>query len=293
METTTLGNTGIEVSRIGFGGAPAGITDYLGRYTPEDREQRNQVVAAIERAVELGVTYFDTAASYGKGASERIFGEALRGHLDRVFLATKVAPMPGAEARASVEASLERLGCDCVDLVQVHGGSYSPERRDLVLGEGGTLEALEQLRSEGSVRFVGFTAEDQCPAVYEFIETGRFDVMQICYNLIFQHPAEPTRPFGCMYEAEGQGMSIVTMRTVTSGVFQHWVQLVNPDNEFDYSPALIQFVLSSPLVDVALIGMRTPDEVERNVAICEDMTGRIDIDAMHHKFMPEASPPGT
>ena len=287
METATLGKTGVEVSRIGFGGAPAGITNYLGRYSPENGNQRQRVVEAIERAVELGITYFDTAASYGKGASERIFGEALRPHLDRVFLATKLAPARRDDARASVAASLERLGCECVDLVQVHGGSYSPAQRDLVLGKDGTLEALEELRSEGCVRYVGFTTEDQNRAVYDFIESGRFDVMQICYNLIFQHPAERTRPFGCMCEAERHGMGIVTMRTVTSGIFQKWVRLVNPADGFDYSPALIQFVLSNSMVDVALIGMRTPDEVERNVAICSDMDSRIDIDALHHKFEPD------
>ena len=61
------------------------------------------------------------------------------------------------------------------------------------------------------------------------------------------------------------------MRAPTSGTFQRWIQMVNPENTFDYNRALIQFVLSNPLVDVALIGMRSAKRVEENVAICEDL----------------------
>lgn len=284
MEYTTLGKTGVKVSRIGFGGAPAGLKNYLDKYEPKEKEQRRQVIEAIEKAVELGITYFDTAAGYGNGTSERIFGEALQGYTDEVFIATKVAPKGNKETRITVESSLERLGCDCIDLIQIHGGSYSSEQVNQILRPGGMLDVLEQLREEKIVKFIGFTSEDQNSAVYSFIETGRFDVMQICYNFIYQHPAEPTRPFGSIYEAKRSEMGIVTMRTVTSGIFQKWIQWVNPSNEFDYSPALIQFVLSNPLVDVALIGMRTVNEVEQNVAIGDDIEGRIDIKELHKRY---------
>jgi aryl-alcohol dehydrogenase-like predicted oxidoreductase len=285
MEYTTLGKTGINISRIGFGGATAGLTNYLGKFSPEDAVQRRDIIKAIHKAIELGINYFDTAAAYGAGASEGIFGEALRGHTEEIFLATKVATWANVDTRASVEASLKRLGVDCVDLIQLHGTSYTPEQAEEILRPGGTLDVLEDLRSEGLVRFIGFTTEDENPPVYQFIQTGRFDVVQTCYNLIFQHPAEPTRPFGTMYEAEKQCMGIVVMRTLTSGIFQKWVQWVNPANDFDYSPALIQFVLSNPLVDVALIGTRSPARVTQNVAICDDLDGRIDIDALHERYV--------
>jgi uncharacterized protein len=284
MESTQLGCTGRQVSRLGFGGAPAGLTNYLDRYSPQDAAQRRQVIAAIEKALELGITYFDTAAAYGQGASESIFGEALRGHTGHIFLATKVTLGQEVDVRASVEASLQRLGVDCVDLIQLHGTTYTLEQAQRILEGGGLLETLEQLRGEGMVRFIGFTSEDQNPPVYRFIDSGRFDVMQICYNLLYQHPAEPTRPFGAIVEAEGQGMGIVTMRTLTSGIFQRWMRLVNPDEDFDYNPALLQYVLSNRLVDVALVGMRTPAEVEANVAIWRNLAGRIDIDALHERY---------
>ena len=79
METSTLGSTGATVSRLGFGGAPAGLTNYLSDYDASNREHRLGVARAIERALEKGVTYFDTAASYGSGTSEEILGDALAG----------------------------------------------------------------------------------------------------------------------------------------------------------------------------------------------------------------------
>lgn len=283
METVPLGRTGVMVSRLGFGGAPAGLTNYLEAYSPDDAAQRADMVAAIERAVARGITYFDTAPGYGDGASERIFGDALAGVTSPLFLATKIRPTD-EDARASVEPSLERLRRDQVDLVQLHGTTYTTERADEILAPGGLLSQLEALRDEGLIRFIGFTSEDNNPSVYRFIKSGRFDVMQICYNLLFQHPYEPTRPFGSLIEADAAGMGIVTMRTLTSGLFQKWVRRVNPGDTFDYTAALMQFVLSNPVVDVALVGMRAPEMVDANVAICEDMAGRIDLDWMHQKY---------
>jgi uncharacterized protein len=284
MEMTIFGRTQASVSRLGFGGAPAGLTNYLGEYQPTDLQQRRQVIAAIQRAVELGITYFDTAQAYGDGQSEEIFGEALSGVGAPVFLATKVGHWV-EEPRRQVEESLKRLRRAPVDLVQIHGTSYPPELVQSILSPGGLLEQLLQMKAEGLVRFIGFTSEDNNPAVYRFIETGKFDALQIAYNFLFQHPAEPTRPFGSLYEAHSAGMGICTMRTLTSGIFQKWIQWVNPDNTFDYTSALLQFVLSNPLVNVALVGMRTPEEVEKNVRICENLDDRIDIPRLHGKYV--------
>ena len=284
METTQLGRTGVTVSRLGFGGAPAGLANYLNPYSPEDKQQREQVMAAIQKAVELGVTYFDTAPGYGGGASETIYGDALAGVTTPVFVATKINRNE-ANVRATIEASLTRLRRDQLDLVQIHGSSYTPQLAASILGEQGLLAQLEALRDEGLIRFLGFTSEDNNTAIYQFIGSGRFHVMQICYNLLHQHAYEPTRPFGSILEADKQGMGVVTMRTLTSGILQKWLQQINPANNFDYTPALLQFVLSNPLVDVALVGMRSPEEAMRNVAICKDLKGRIDLSELHAKYV--------
>lgn len=283
LETTQLGNTGVEVSRLGFGGAPAGLAQYLDDYDPTRDADRDGVIAAIQRAEELGVTYFDTAPGYGGGAGESIYGEALEGSRARVFLATKVSG-DVEDVRASVEQSLKLLRTDHVDLVQIHGNSYPDEQVADILGSGGMLEQLEGLKSEGLTRHVGFTSEDNNAAVFQFIASGRFDVMQISYNLLHQHPAEWTRPFGSLFEARDAGVGTVTMRTLTSGIFQKWVKTVRPDDNFDYAPSLLQFVLSNPLVNVALVGMRTVDEVEQNVATANDLSGRVDHEELHRKY---------
>ena len=147
------------------------------------------------------------------------------------------------------------------------------------------LETLEKARNDGLIRHIGFTTEDQNAAVYHFIASGRFEVMQVQYNLLFQHPYSPDRPFGCMLAAHAAGMGIVTMRSLTSGAFQRWMATVRPDDSFDYSASLLQFNLSNPLVDVALAGMRTPQEVDRNIAVLNDTFGRVDLDVLHQKFV--------
>jgi uncharacterized protein len=289
LESTQLGRSKATVSRIGFGGAPAGLTNYLDPFSPVDTKQRDGVIAAIKHAVESGITYYDTAAAYGTGESEKIFGEGLAtaGIADKrndLYVATKVShnePKP----RESIENSLRNLRLDQIDLVQVHGTTYTPEAREQTLGNGGVLEVLEQARDEGLIKHIGFTTEDQNPPVYEFIESGRFDVMQTCYNLVFQHTYEPTRPFGSIYEADKAGMGVVTMRSLTASVFQRWMKVVRPDDDFDYSPALLQFVLSNKLIDVALVGMRTPEEVDKNIAVLNDTANRFDLDDIHQKFV--------
>ena len=234
--------------------------------------------------MELGVTYFDTAAGYGSGESERIFGEALDGHTESVYLATKVGHQE-ADVRASVERSLENLRVDCVDLVQIHGGDYPSDLADHILNGESILTTLESMRNERLIRRIGFTTENQNGSTYRFIESGRFDVMQICYNVLHMHAHEFTRPFGSIVSAHEAGIGVVTMRTLTSGMFQKWAKIMRPDDDFDYSPSLLQFVLSDPMVDVALVGMRTAAEVDLNVQILNDLDGRFDLEEVHRKYV--------
>jgi uncharacterized protein len=287
----TFGPGRLQVSRLGFGGAPAGLTNYLAPHDAYDPADRTAIVAALRRALELGVTYFDTAPGYGDGAAEEMFGDALEG--SPVFLATKVPLQAPGQVRRSVEASLHRLRRNRVDLLQIHGGSYGPDQQALVLRSGGMLEELLRLKDEGLIGLTGFTSEDNNDAVYRFIESGGFDVMQLCYNFAYQHAYDPTRPFGSLIEAKRRGMGTVMMRTATSGLLQRWVQMVNPANRFDYTEALIQFVLSNPLVDVALVGMRSVAEAEANVRIWRDIAQRIDIAALHERYVGRADQSGS
>jgi aryl-alcohol dehydrogenase-like predicted oxidoreductase len=284
MEYVQFGKTGVTVSRLGFGGATAGSRNYIRPYDPDSRESRALMREALETALELGVTYFDTAPAFGKGASESIFGDVLGGaDPKKTFLATKCIPAGYDGLMRSLEGSLKRLRRDYVDLLQIHGGTYTAQRARQILAPGGMLEAMEKLKEKGLVRFIGFTSEDNNPAVFDFIECGRFDAAQLCCNLFFQHGYEPNRPFGSLLAAENRGLGISAMRGATSGAFQRWIKTIRPEDDFDYGPALIQFSFSNPLVDVVLLGMRSPDRVRQNVAIAGDFSGRIDIRAIHRR----------
>jgi aryl-alcohol dehydrogenase-like predicted oxidoreductase len=284
MQTTRFPPTAQTVSRLGFGGATIGLTNYLGQYDAAAATNRDAAMRALQLALDRGVTYFDTAPGYGKGLSEELMGEALAGRTD-VVLATKVKLSSTREVRASVEASLRRLRRDSVDLLQIHGGSLDTEAVSAILGRDGMLAQLRRLRDEGLAKAIGFTSEDNNRGVDDLIDSGGFDAMQIAYNLLLQHPYEPTRPFGSLFRAKEKGLFTVTMRTPTSGIFQKWMRLVRPDDTFDYTPALIQFVLSNPLVDVALVGMRTSADVESSAAVWRDETGRIDVPALWGRYV--------
>lgn len=137
-----FGATGFESSRILFGAAA------LAAMKPARVEA---TLALIERE---GVNHIDTAAGYGD--SELNLAGWLAGHRDGIFLATKTADRTGAEARASLERSLERMGVDHVDLIQLHN-LVDQEGWQTAMGKGGALEALVQARDEGLTRFIGVT----------------------------------------------------------------------------------------------------------------------------------------
>ena len=296
MQYTQLGKTGRNVSKIGFGGATAGLTNYLQPFDPSDEKDRQGVVEAIREALHLGVNYFDTAEGYGAGASESIFAEGLTGITpEEIFLATKTGPTKQengrrimrteGEIRQSLEDSLRRLGRGSIDLIQIHGSYYSEETARQILAKGGVLDTLEKARNEGLVKHIGFSIETQNTALDLLVRSGQFDVMQVQYNLMFQHPYEACFKTGSLYDAKDAGLGTVIMRTLTSGLFQKWIQSVNPGNTFNYNPALLQYVLSNPLADVALIGMRGIEQVRENAAVCDDLSGRINLTELHKRYV--------
>jgi predicted aldo/keto reductase-like oxidoreductase len=286
MEYVQLGKTGRQVSRLGFGGAVAGIKNYLRAHDPEHANSREKVIDAIQAALDAGITFFDTAPVYGDGLSEELIGIGLEGvPSEKLFIATKMNSWGEVHVKRSVEESLERLKRDYIDLVQIHGTTYSQETTRKILQKNGWAEQLLRLKEEGLIKYSGFTSEDQNVAVYKMIESGYFDTVQLCYNFIFQHPYDANRKCGTIYEADKRGMGIIVMRAATSMLFQKWIQIVNPANTFNYTPALIQFPLSNPLVDVVLVSMSSRQRVMENVAICEDHSGRIDIDALHNTIV--------
>ena len=185
METRRFGRTGLEVSVLGFGcGAVGGL---MVRGNPADQER------AVARAIELGINYFDTAAMYGNGESERNLGRVLKSLKPEIAVGTKVR-VPASErgniaaaVTASLEASLQRLQLDHVDLFQLHNhitadGRDSDLTPEIVLGE--VAPAFARLRKQGKTRFYGITAVGDTLALHRVIDARAFDTAQVSYNLL-------------------------------------------------------------------------------------------------------------
>ncbi|MDE2837826.1 MAG: aldo/keto reductase [Chloroflexota bacterium] len=235
MRYRTMGATGIRVSEIGFGsGDNAGL---LVKGEPDVQ------LRAIERALELGINYFDTSPDYGKGLAEENIGKAMKAIGFRPVLATKVEIMPDeldhiAEAVIeSLEDSLRRLQVDHVDVLQIHNPpSIETDTTvpgwlhlglDDYLGPGGALEGMERLRRAGKTRFFGFANEDaDADAVMALMETGEFHMLNVWYDLLNPTAGLPT-PDGLdvqhdygqfLRRAQELGIGTATIRPLGGGV---------------------------------------------------------------------------
>ena len=184
-----FGRTELEVTRIALGGYPFGGVNRARNWDPFTPEGKATAISTVHAALDAGINYIDTAPGYGEGNSESIIGEATHARRGEFALASKVGyrGLSGEGVKESVEASLKRLRTDVIDVIQFHGGRYEPRDVEHVLNEG-LLDALEQLREQGKVRFLGFTAEEPWTA-RPLIASGRFDVVQLRYNLIYQAAA--------------------------------------------------------------------------------------------------------
>lgn len=270
MRYRTLGRTGLRVSEVGIGGAPLGIADYVEAWAPDTPESERSVCDMIGRALDLGYNYIDTAPSYGRGRSEELIGRGLDGGLrSKVYLASKTAwqGLDKAAVLQSVETSLRRLRTDYLDVLQIHGDTgyaYTAEDFSWIM-ENGPMEAIQQLRDEGKVRFVGITCEEPV-SLAQFLETSLFDVIQIKYNVLHQGAWHNVLP-----RAAELGVGVVVMRPLTSGIFQKLMRTARPDIEdlVDLNELALTFVLSDPAVSTAIVGTRRPAEVEGNNAISE------------------------
>ncbi|HEY9846457.1 MAG TPA: aldo/keto reductase, partial [Candidatus Caenarcaniphilales bacterium] len=142
-----LGRTGVQVSALGLGGAS------LGKAKIE-----SEAVRIVHEAIDAGVTFMDNAWEYHQGRSEEWMGKALQGRRDKVFLMTKVCThgRDRKVAMQQLEQSLQRLKTDYLDLWQIHEVIHDNDP-DLHFAKGGVIEALDQAKREGKVRFVGFT----------------------------------------------------------------------------------------------------------------------------------------
>lgn len=222
METRKFGRTGLSLSVLTFGcGAVGGL---MTRGAPADQER------AVARAVEAGVNHFDTAPAYGDGASERNLGRVLAALRPDVIVSTKVRlgarRNVAADIAASLEASLERLGRDHVDLFQLHNAIGAPSGQTMSVDEvlGDVVPALARACEQGKTRFIGFTAIGETEALHRVIASDAFDAAQVPFNVLNPSPAEPmpaaypAQDYGGILDlAERHGVGTIGIRVLAGG----------------------------------------------------------------------------
>ncbi len=228
MEERNLGRTGIRVSALGFGCGSIG-----GLMVRGDAAAQKEAVA---RALDAGVTYFDTAAQYGDGQSEQNLGRVLRelGAWNRVTVGTKAglrvsdrADLPGA-LRRSLQQSLQRLGRDSVDLLQLHSQVFPDSTdagRGLNLADvlGGVADGMRQIVAEGLARHVGFTATGDPAASHAIIGAGVVETLQAYFNVLdpsagYAGVSGGAQDFdGIIDDAAAHGVGVLAIRVLAAG----------------------------------------------------------------------------
>src|SRR5438045_6252293 len=171
LPTRVLGKTGARVSILAFGGGSRFLM-----YKDEDK-----ALEAVNRALDLGITYMDTAFSYGNGLSEERIGKVMKTRRKGIFVATKINKRPGDEAMKILEASLKRLQIDQFDLVHVHGLT---DEADLaaVEAKGAVLDVLHKMRDQKMTRFIGITSHSDPTVLATALKRHDFDCTQVALD---------------------------------------------------------------------------------------------------------------
>lgn len=197
MKSVRLGKTGLHVSKVGFGGIPI------------QRLTEPQAIRVVQRCLELGVTFLDTATGYT--TSEERIGKALAGRREGLVIATKTPARDRATALEHLELSLKRLSVDYIDLWQLHNVSTF-EAYEQVLGPGGALEAAQQALEAGQVRHVGITSHSMDVALAA-VPSGHFETVQFPFNFVSHEPAQKLVPL-----AREHDVGFIAMKPMGGGI---------------------------------------------------------------------------
>jgi aryl-alcohol dehydrogenase-like predicted oxidoreductase len=292
-----LGRTGLEVSEIGYGAWGIAGDAWLGA---KDEES----LKALNRAVDLGLNFIDTALAYGEGHSERLVGKIVKERDETIYVATKIPPknriwpapegapveevFPGDYVRNCTEQSLSNLGLDAIDVQQFHVW------QDDWVGQGDWLEAIEDLKSEGKIHSFGVSINDHQPSnAVRLIEMGVVDTVQVIYNVFDQSPEDELLPACQEHDVgvivrvpfdEGALTGRITPETTfEEGDFRNRyfrgerkqevydrVRAIVSElgvSEDEIAEIALRYILSHPAVSTVIPGMRSVRNVERNMAV--------------------------
>jgi len=273
LETTSFGNTGLTVSRLGFGLAEMGGLDADGG--------REQAAALLNEALDSGINFLDTSACYGN--SEELIGASVAGRRDEYVLATKAGHVAGGATgqawtapviSASIDRSLRRLKTDLLDLVQLHSCDKT------VLQKGEAIQALQDARDAGKVRFIGYSGDNE-DAVWA-VESGIFDALQTSLNIVDQFART-----GLLGAAAKKGMGVIIKRPIGNGAWRYTGHSSTAPDDYakrasemasdgpapgepdDPILTALGFVMSQEHVDTAIVGTTSREHLRSNIRMVE------------------------
>jgi aryl-alcohol dehydrogenase-like predicted oxidoreductase len=246
-----LGRTNVEVSDIALGAGRIG-------------DDPANSVALARKAIEQGITYFDTSPDYSGTNSEQVLGEAMKGHRDKMFLATKFCvgdghlpnDTPVEQIIEAVNGSLKRLQTDHVDLIHIH----SCDRLDRLMAPN-MHEAFDRLKEQGKVRFLGVSTHTPNleEVAHAAIDSKRFDVMMLAYH----YGMWPN--FGDILEkAKQNDVGVVAMKTLKGAKHTNLAEF--RDERMAYSQAAFRWVLSNPNVSCLVVSFWKPEQIDEYIA---------------------------
>jgi aryl-alcohol dehydrogenase-like predicted oxidoreductase len=248
MPERLLGHTGVRVPILGLGGA--------GQTPLSWDNAQSEAVAIIEKALDLGIRYFDTAASYGP--SEDYLGAVLPSHRQQIFLATKTAARDRDGAWRELERSLKRLRTDYLDLWQLHHVSFDSDI-ETIFSRDGAIAALQEAKQQKIVRFGGITGHREPAIIAEGLRRYPFDTALVPINAADKHHP---RPFITSFlpVAREKQVGVIAMKVPAYG------RLFRP-GVLDGMQQALSYTLSQSGVDCCVIAAETVAQLESNVKV--------------------------
>jgi hypothetical protein len=250
LPSRTLGRTGAKVSILAFGCGSRFLM----------YEQEDQATAALNRAIDLGITYLDTAYAYGDGKSETRVGKVMAARRKEVWLATKIPDRSYDDFMRRLEGSLKRLQVDQVDLLHIHSLGQANDL-EKIEAPNGALKALLQAREQKMTRFIGMTSHTNGAVMAQAIERHDLDCVQMALNASrngrFEELALPA--------AVRKNLGVIAMK-VTGQEFL----LGNAAGKADID-SLLHYSMSLP-VTTAVVGMPHIEMLEHNIAVARNFS---------------------
>jgi aryl-alcohol dehydrogenase-like predicted oxidoreductase len=262
LPTRMLGKTGLEVSIVGFGSGSRFLM-----YAEED-----QALAALSGALDQGITYIDTAHSYGNGKSEERIGRLMPERRKQVVLATKLSARTADDARRQIELSLRRLQTDRLDVVHIHALSGLEDLAAIEKPDG-ILKALYEARDQKTARAIGITCHAAPDALNAALERHDFDCTQMALNAAMARMAQAPGGMKATPMSTGGFEELALPVAVRKGMGVIAMKVFAQDQIVGAAPIekLLTYALSLP-VSLASLGMPKVEFIARNIELARTFT---------------------